>query len=130
MTNILVFLRRLRNKNRETRESLEENGSVQERGGERMVKGVSKRMIVVPSPDPEIFEQAIFIVREDFVGERGLTDRDILRQARQAVKGYARPGCSRGGRIWLRLEAPLYAAAGAVTAALAWMAVHAAGLLG
>ena len=130
MTDLRGFICRLWNRNRKNRESLEENGSVQEQGGERVVKGISKRMIVVPSPDPEIFEQAIFIVREDYVGERGLTEKDILRQARQAVKGYARPDSGRGGRLRLRLEAPLYAAAGAVTAALAWLAVHAVGLLG
>ena len=30
-----------------------------------VVKGVAKRVIVVKSPDPKVFEEAIFIVRED-----------------------------------------------------------------
>ena len=30
-----------------------------------MVKGISKQVIVVHSPDPKLFEQAIFIVRND-----------------------------------------------------------------
>ena len=33
-----------------------------------MVKGISKQVIVVKSPDPRFFEQAIFIVREDALG--------------------------------------------------------------
>ena len=39
-----------------------------------MVKGLSRRVIVVDSPDPHIFEQAIFIVRNDAaVGSGGVT---------------------------------------------------------
>ena len=35
-----------------------------------MVKGVTRQVIVVKSPDPKLFEQAIFIMREDaFVEE-------------------------------------------------------------
>ena len=30
-----------------------------------LVKGVSRRVVVVKSPDPKLFEQAIFIVREE-----------------------------------------------------------------
>ena len=30
-----------------------------------VVKGVAKRVIVVKSPDPNVFEEAIFIVREE-----------------------------------------------------------------
>ena len=30
-----------------------------------MVKGVSRQVIVVKSPDPQLFEQAIFILRAD-----------------------------------------------------------------
>ena len=30
-----------------------------------MVKGISRRVILVKSPDPRLFEEAIFIVRED-----------------------------------------------------------------
>ena len=63
------------------RVSLERKEIRSAKGGNSVVKGVSRRIVVVPSPDPEIFEKAIFIVREDFVGEKGLTDKDILRQA-------------------------------------------------
>ena len=43
-----------------------------------VVKGISKRVIVVKSPDPKIFEQAIFIIREDFAGQSGVSDRQAL----------------------------------------------------
>ncbi|MFR6393801.1 MAG: hypothetical protein ACLUNQ_00590 [Oscillospiraceae bacterium] len=33
-----------------------------------MVKGISRRVIVVESPDPRVFDQAIFILRNDVLG--------------------------------------------------------------
>ena len=36
-----------------------------------VVKGTSKRIVVVKSPDPKVFEEAIFIVKEDFLGRGG-----------------------------------------------------------
>ena len=41
-----------------------------------MVKGISKQVIVVDSPEPKLFEQAIFILKED-MGE-GITDEALL----------------------------------------------------
>ena len=40
-----------------------------------MVKGISRQVIVVHSPDPKVFEQAIFIVREDAKDITDDTDR-------------------------------------------------------
>ena len=34
----------------------------------RLVKGVSRQVIVVKAPDPRFFEQAIFILKEDAFG--------------------------------------------------------------
>ena len=42
-----------------------------------MVKGVSKRVIVIKSPDRRIFDEAIFIVREDITSK--VTGDDILK---------------------------------------------------
>ena len=48
-----------------------------------MVKGLSRRVIVVDSPDPHIFEQAIFIVRNDAaVGSGGVTSQQVVDQAK------------------------------------------------
>ena len=43
-----------------------------------MVKGVSRRVIVVDSPDPRIFEQAIFILPTD---GGGVSSRQLVDQA-------------------------------------------------
>ena len=46
----------------------------------RLVKGVSRQVIVVKAPDPRFFEQAIFILKEDAFG-RGVTADDVLQEA-------------------------------------------------
>ena len=38
-----------------------------------VVKGTAKRVIVVKSPDKKVFEEAIFIVREDYMRTSGIT---------------------------------------------------------
>jgi hypothetical protein len=50
-----------------------------------MVKGVSKQVIVVHSLDPKLFEQAIFILKENAVGE-GITDEALLREAKKVMR--------------------------------------------
>ena len=46
-----------------------------------MVKGTSRRVIVVESPDPKLFEQAIFIVRNDAFSQEGVTSQQVLGEA-------------------------------------------------
>lgn len=50
-----------------------------------MVKGISRQVIVVHSPQPELFEQAIFILRDDAVGRKGVTDEALLKEAKQLI---------------------------------------------
>ena len=52
-----------------------------------MVKGISRRVIVVDSPDPQIFEQAIFILRTD---GGGVSSQQLVDQAVRIAKSYAR----------------------------------------
>lgn len=53
-----------------------------------VVKGVAKRVIVVKSPDPKVFEEAIFIVRDDYMKTAGVTRAQLLGEARQAAGLY------------------------------------------
>ena len=73
-----------------------------------MVKGVSRQVILVRSPDPKLFEQAIFILRED---AGGVTDEMLLREAVEA---------SRIVKHESRLRGPLWAACGALCTAAIW----------
>ena len=77
-----------------------------------MVKGVSRQVIVVQSPDRKLFEQAIFILRED-APQEGITDEMLLREARQAAR--------RRGKQPLVAQGPLWAAGGALATALVWL---------
>lgn len=86
-----------------------------------MVKGTNRQVIVVKSPDPKLFEEAIFLVREDAMSSAGTTPDQVIRQARQAADGYLRrstaPDGDRGG-----LPGLVWGLLGALLASLAWAA--------
>ena len=81
-----------------------------------MVKGISRQVIVVQSPDPKLFEQAIFILKDDAVAQ-GITDELLLKEARQAIRGPVRSGKKRQ----LSMYGPVWAAGGAAVTGLAWL---------
>lgn len=80
-----------------------------------MVKGISRQVIVVDAPEPKLFEQAIFILKDN-MGE-GVTDEALLREAQQAIQGHDKG--TRKRYIWL--YGAFWAAAGALTTGLAWL---------
>ena len=57
-----------------------------------MVKGITRQVILVKSPDPRLFEEAIFIVKEEALAREGVSADRILREARQAADGYLKQG--------------------------------------
>ncbi len=77
-----------------------------------MVKGITKQVIVVHSPDRKLFEQAIFILNEEAVGE-GITDEILLKEAKKAVRGDEKQSKFKSG--------PLWAFAGAAVTGIAWI---------
>lgn len=56
--------------------------------GRDVVKGTARRVIVVRSPDPNVFEEAIFLVREEYMRSPGVTQTQLLNEARMAAAGY------------------------------------------
>lgn len=77
-----------------------------------MVKGVSRQVIVVHSPDPKLFEQAIFILRDEAVG-KGITEDDLLKEAQQVIRA---PQKRR-----LRYYGPVWACGGALATGAVWL---------
>ena len=68
-----------------------------------MVKGTSRRVIVVRSPDERLFEQAIFLLKEDITQENPITAQQLIRQASEAADSYLRQHSALGTRLgWLR----------------------------
>lgn len=86
-----------------------------------MVKGISRRVIVVDSPDPRVFDQAIFILRNDVLGQEGVSSRQLVDQAVRVAKSYTR---SQGLPPPKRRITPLVAALlGSAIIGLLWLAV-------
>ena len=81
-----------------------------------MVKGISRQVIVVESPDRKLFEQAIFILSDSAVADGGVTDEKLLKEARKLM-GQAGEKKKRH----LRFYGPAWAAAGAALTAAAWV---------
>ena len=80
-----------------------------------MVKGISKQVIVVNSPDPELFEQAIFILNENAVGREGVTEELLLKEARSLI------GSGHSKRQNFAISATIWATAGAFATGLVWL---------
>lgn len=87
-----------------------------------MVKGISRRVVVVDAPEHRFFEQAIFIVRNDAAGE-GITSRELVEEARRVAHNYASSGTSRFSSRWRTLNPIVYTLIGAGTIGLAWLIV-------
>ena len=69
-----------------------------------MVKGNSRQVLVVKSPNPRLFEQAIFLLREDVAEQEGVTPAQGIRKKRPLLRRF------------------FWALAGAAPVAAAWLA--------
>ena len=85
-----------------------------------MVKGISRRVVVVDSRDQRYFEQAIFIVRNDAAGE-GVTAQALVEEARRVARNYAGGDHGRFSRAWRELTPAVYTLIGAGGIGLVWM---------
>ena len=79
-----------------------------------MVKGISRQVIVVQAPDPKLFEQAIFILKDEAV-EKGITEEVLLQEAQSIVRS------GQGRKRKLYLYGPVWACGGAVLTGIAWL---------
>ena len=80
-----------------------------------MVKGISRQVIVVNAPEPKLFEQAIFILRDN-MGE-GVTDETLLKEAQQILR--QENGKKKHRQLYLYGAA--WAVGGAMLTGIAWM---------
>ena len=78
-----------------------------------MVKGISRRVVVVESPDQRFFEQAIFILKEDALKKGGVTDDILLQEAKQLMNTPKKRKLYQYGPVW--------ACGGAVVTGLVWL---------
>ena len=85
-----------------------------------MVKGITRQVILVKSPDPRLFEEAIFIVKEEALAREGVSADKVLREAGEAADGYLKPGRAWNRRLE-RIPAPAWGAVGAALASVGWL---------
>jgi hypothetical protein len=78
-----------------------------------MVKGISRQVIVVQSPDKKLFEQAIFILKEDAVG---VTEEALMKEAQRIIR---HPKLDSKKKLFY--FGPAWACAGAVLTGIAWI---------
>lgn len=79
-----------------------------------MVKGISRQVIVVQSPDQKLFDQAIFILNDDAIGKEGITDEMLLKAADKLLQNPP------NGKKLLHYGA-FWAVAGAVCTGFVWL---------
>ncbi len=109
--------------------------------GWNVVKGTTHRVIVVKSPDARYFEEAIFIVRDDVLRERGADSAAILKEARKIANSYVsrtppklnklqnpKKKTKHPRKFYSKLPAPVIAAAGAAATGVAWITAKLFGL--
>lgn len=84
-----------------------------------MVKGIAKRIVVVRFPDARVFEQAIFIVREDAAMRTGVSAEQVLGEACRVAEGYMQRN-TKPHRL-RKMFPTLYVVAGALLMGLAWL---------
>lgn len=84
-----------------------------------MVKGNTRQVVVVKSPDPKMFEQAIFLLREDALEKHGVGERELLEEARRVANGFVLHNAPTKKRR--RLPPLGWAAIGAAPVSLAWL---------
>lgn len=79
-----------------------------------MVKGISRQVIVVQSPDPALFEQAIFILKD---GQPKVTDEVLLKEAKHLI---SRTGVKKKNYLY----GPAWACGGALVTGVFWLCTH------
>ena len=81
-----------------------------------MVKGISRQVIVVHAPEPKLFEQAIFILKDDALHQDGVTDDLMLQEAQKLIRS---SGDSKKRKLFL--YGPVWAGFGAALMGIIWL---------
>ena len=82
-----------------------------------MVKGISRQVIVVHSPEPKLFDQAIFILKDSAIGNEGVTDEMLLKEANRLIRE-----SSDNKKRKIRMYGPIWAIGGALITGMLWLA--------
>ena len=78
-----------------------------------MVKGISRQVIVLQSPETKMFEQAIFILKD---GSDTISDEDLLKEAERLIR---QPSPRKKRKF--NMSGPVWAFSGAVLTGIVWL---------
>lgn len=81
-----------------------------------MVKGISRQVLVVHAPDQKLFDQAIFILKDEAVGKEGITDEMLLKSADKLLRS-----TQNKRMLSVYRYGPAWAGAGALITGIAWL---------
>jgi len=56
-----------------------------------MVNGITRQVVIVKNSGSDLFDQAIFLVRDNLVANGGITEDSLLKEAKQACKTQPEP---------------------------------------
>ena len=79
-----------------------------------MVKGISRQVIVVDSPDQKLFEQAIFILKDDAL-RSPVTEDTLMHEAKRILRS------ENAQKRFLWRYGPVWACGGAVVMGTVWL---------
>lgn len=85
-----------------------------------MVKGITRRVVIIKSPDPDIFDEAIFLVKEDAFS-KGVTQNDVLRQAKNVANDYVRNTITKKPKK--KIHPAFFSLLGALAMGALWLAI-------
>lgn len=80
-----------------------------------MVKGISRQVLLIQNPAPDLFEQAIFILKDEAILQ-GVTDEQLLKEAKRLMRT---PGSHTSCGVWSR--GAVWAAVGAALTGIVWL---------
>ena len=75
--------------------------------------------MMVRLADTELFEQAIFLLKEDSLEKQGITERQILEEAKRLAEGCSEDPKRKNNRRYLR--SLVWSTAGAALTGLVWL---------
>ena len=84
-----------------------------------MVRGTTRQVLVVKGPDAKLFEQAIFIVKNEAFTQEGVTPQQVLGEACRIARGYV-SGEQPRKKTWRKMPRWLWLAGAAAAAVGTW----------
>ena len=85
-----------------------------------MVKGTTRRVIVVKPPNKKLFEEAVFFLRQD--SEYGITSDEIVAEAQNVARRFIRENAV--PQRFIHIRAIVFFALGALASSAVWLAVR------